>query len=273
MVPKPLVNCRSRCCPRYGELWAGDTRRKLFANLIEYGEAMADRGRENAAVSMLTVTAPGCDRLPWAEDCSALGDHRHSGLIGCRVEVDAAARWNEAARIRWTEMHRSVMAWCRRRGLRPWVLSRVWEKQHRGVLHVHPVMAYTTTQQKLGADAYRARLQEVATDYDFGFIDRKRDLRHPRAAAAYLSAYFVTGKRGKMSLQESARSGQMPRSIVYVHGRLTRASGVTMRTLRKRRHTYVLVDQLRRCLEGQGVPDDVTTAYIEHKIFGAPLLL
>lgn len=32
-----------------------------------------------------------------------------------------------------------------------------------------------------------------------------------KASAAYLSGYFVKGKRGKLSLTETVKSGEMPR--------------------------------------------------------------
>jgi len=49
--------CRSRKCPEYSHIWAGDQRQKLFRNL----EAFAG----NVLIS--AVTAPGADQLPWDE--------------------------------------------------------------------------------------------------------------------------------------------------------------------------------------------------------------
>jgi hypothetical protein len=40
-------------------------------------------------------------------------------------------------------------------------MARVWEMQARGVLHVHPVLAYGTARQKAGGRAYLARLAVV----------------------------------------------------------------------------------------------------------------
>ena len=68
--------CRSRRCPEYGPVWAGDQRQKLFRNL----ETL--RGD----ILLSAVTAPGADELPWDEQaCAALGEHKHSGKLGCRV--------------------------------------------------------------------------------------------------------------------------------------------------------------------------------------------
>jgi hypothetical protein len=56
-----------------------------------------------------------------------------------------------------------------------------------------------------------------------------------KAPAAYLSAYFVTGERNKITLQESVPIARMPRSIVHVSTSLTQTTGITMRELRFRR--------------------------------------
>jgi hypothetical protein len=73
--------CRSRRCPEYGLIWAGDQRQKLFRNLEALG----------GEILLGAVTAPGGDRLPWDEArCAALGDHKHSGRLGCRVDERAA---------------------------------------------------------------------------------------------------------------------------------------------------------------------------------------
>jgi len=70
--------CRRRTCPGYAPLWAGDQRRKLFENLSAY---------DGEKVVVLAVTAPGAGQLPWDEEhCAGLGNHRHSGKLGCRVD-------------------------------------------------------------------------------------------------------------------------------------------------------------------------------------------
>ncbi len=123
------------------------------------------------------------------------------------------------------------------------LLARVWELQARGVLHVHPVLGYATAAQMAGARAYLARLAGLAPKYGFGFVDSKRErvkAMAAQAAAAYLSSYFVKGKRGKTALWESVRSPSMPRSIIHVSTKLTMHTGCTMRALRLKRALYVL---------------------------------
>jgi hypothetical protein len=237
-LPEPLTRCRRRSCPGYAPLWAGDQRRKLFVNLGHYAEVQpVDR---KPSVVLLTVTAPGADALPWDEHhCRGLGEHRHSGTLGCRVRSSPARDWNAAAAGRWRDLHRAAYVRCRREGLRPHLLTRVWEMQHRGVLHVHPVLAFTTPGDRRAARRYVAHLAELAPSFGFGFVDRKLQPMHARAAAAYLSAYFVTGRREKAQLHQSVMHPAMPRSIVHVSTRLTRATGCTMRRLRLHRFVHV----------------------------------
>jgi hypothetical protein len=223
--------CRSRRCPEYGKVWAGDQRQKLFRNLeVLPGDIL-----------LSAVTAPGADRLGWDESvCAALGEHEHSGHLGCRVDAREAGRWNRTAADRWRRLHRRAYQETVRQVGRGsvWMVARVWEMQARGVLHVHPVLAYGTALQKAGARRYLARLAELAPKYGFGFVhsDPRRVKPQPAAnAAAYLSSYFVKGKRGKETLWESARSPAMPRSIVHVSVKLTQRTGCTMRLLRLKR--------------------------------------
>jgi hypothetical protein len=84
----PGKRCRSRRCLEYGLIWAGDQRQKLFRNL----DALPGE------ILLGAVTAPGAAELPWGEGaCSCLGDHKHSGRLGCRVDEAKARQWNESA--------------------------------------------------------------------------------------------------------------------------------------------------------------------------------
>ena len=150
--------------------------------------------------------------------------------------------WNETAPDRWRRLHRRAYQDAVRQAGKGsvWLVARVWEMQCRGVLHVHPVLGLTTAAQRAGARAYLERLAELAQHCGFGFIERKPKPRPAVNAAAYLSAYFVRGGRAKATLSESARSGQMPRSIVHVSVRLTQATGCTMRLLRFARMVWAV---------------------------------
>jgi hypothetical protein len=110
------------------------------------------------------------------------------------------------------------------------------------MLHVHPVVGASSASERAAADVYQDELAERAARHGFGYVDRKRAIANPTAAAAYLSSYFVAGKKGKMTLREAVTSGRMPVSIVYVAPELSQASGITMRSLRLRRYLWRLDD-------------------------------
>ncbi|MBA3432104.1 MAG: hypothetical protein H0U16_11580 [Actinobacteria bacterium] len=103
---------------------------------------------------------------------------------------------------------------------------------------MHPVFAFSTPAEKVAARAYMRHLAELAPRYGFGNVERKLRPMEAKSAAAYLSSYFVTGKKGKEALQNSVRSRSMPRSIVHLSSRLTPAPGCTMRELRFRRYVW-----------------------------------
>lgn len=232
---------RARDCPGYSELWAGDVRVKIFAALRAYADEVSDQVQPQ--VRLLTVTAPGQEAgLDWDEDlCAHLGEHRHSGPLGCRVREAPAAAWNHLAPTWWRTLHHEAsQATLRRTGRRPRLLIRPWELQQRGMLHVHPVVGYSTPSERQAADIYVEELVARAPANGFGHVDRKTAIADPVAAAAYLSSYFVAGKKGKLTLRESVTSGRMPRSIVYVQPELSRRSGVTMRSLRLKRYLWRL---------------------------------
>jgi len=193
--------CRRRTCPGYGRIWAGDQRRKQFVNLGHYGDTQPCDVQ--AQVVLGAVTAPGVEDLPWGTDhCAAIGEHQCSGLLGCRVSAEAATEWNRSAPKRWRDLHRQATIRCNRAGLRPWLLARVWEEQRRGVLHVHPVFAFSTPAEKTAARTYMRHLAELAPRYGFGNVERKLRPMEAKAAAAYLSSYFRHRKEGERGAAE-----------------------------------------------------------------------
>jgi hypothetical protein len=152
---------------------------------------------EGASVRLGAITAPGQSDLPWNRaHCEPLGEHTCSGALGCRVDPDAAKAWNATASERWSRLNRTAYQRVQRElGIKPWVLTRVFEMQLRGVLHVHPVLAYGTYAERRAADRYLDLVDELGPHYGFGYSERKRRVMPALAAAAYLSAYFVTGKK------------------------------------------------------------------------------
>jgi hypothetical protein len=88
-------------------------------------------------IVLSAVTAPGADELPWDESvCVGLGEHKHSGKLGCRVDRVEARAWNESAADRWRRLHRrAYQDTVKRVGKGSvWLVARVWEMQARGVL-------------------------------------------------------------------------------------------------------------------------------------------
>jgi hypothetical protein len=109
-------------------------------------------------------------------------------------------------------LHRRAYQAVRRHGVRCRLLVRAFERQRRGVLHVHPVLGFATPAERHAAHLYAGYLETFAPTYGFGFTERRLRKLSSKAAAAYLSTYFVTGKKGKESLHESVMAPDMPRS-------------------------------------------------------------
>jgi len=142
-------------------------------------------------------------------------------------------------------------------GHRAYLVSRVWEIQARGALHLHALLGYSTPRERASAALYATELAGRAQRHGFGQIDRSESLRSVTAAAAYLAGYFANGKGAKMALTESVTRTEMPRSIAYVRPQLSQHSGLTMQSLRLRRYLWhrigsdglLLVGYLRISLE------------------------
>jgi hypothetical protein len=201
-------------------------------------------------VSISAVTAPGVDVLPWDEaHCAGLGEHRHSGLLGCRVQSDPALAWSgrggRLVRERWRKLNSAArVATQRQTGCAPVLLLRVWQLQARGVWHVHPVVGWRTAREKHAARVYLDALARLAPSFGFGHVERRLDGRPGEAAAGYLSKYLIRGKRGEsIDLDVTVMSEGM-RSVVYARPELTQASGLNMRELRYRRFVWAVAGGL-----------------------------
>ena len=225
-----MRTCKRRNCPRCGVNWARDWRRVMAINLA------AKRG----SVALVSITAPGEDRLPWDEaHCmgpqaeGGLGrlPHRHKGPAGCRVQQRAAREWADTCTWRWSRL-RNAATLATRRALRnelsgelgpsPVLLERVWEPQKRGVPHLHLVLGFSTGAERAAAHAFVDELARLAPDYDFGFVDRKLEPITAEDAARYLSSY-LTGRNSKKkgSIRENIANPIMPTSLVWITPALT----------------------------------------------------
>ena len=153
-------SCKKRDCPVCGVRWARDWRRAMEINLEAH----------EGQLLLITLTAPGADRLPWdLGHCSHRPDRECSGKLGCRVQQRAAREWNDVAPWKWARLRNAArMATERTVGVKPRILERVWEPQKRGVAHLHVVLGYGR-RERLAARVFLVHLARLAREYDFGF--------------------------------------------------------------------------------------------------------
>ncbi|HEV2924849.1 MAG TPA: hypothetical protein VGW98_12495 [Solirubrobacteraceae bacterium] len=166
-------------------------------------------------MALVTVTAPGQDRLPWD---------------GYRCYDYALKPWNESAPVRWRKLHQAALKRARREakrlGVEWFVLAQVWQEQKRGALHRHLLVPMASLDEHRVSAVYVAALHELSGEHDFGYVDRKLELRSPEKAAGYLARYIAS---------ELAMCRNLPGHVVEVSRRLTARTGCTMRTLRRAR--------------------------------------
>lgn len=231
-IPEGVVRCSSRTCPEFAPTWARDTRRRLFENL-----------RTIPLSVMFSVTAPGADLFPFdARWCSHPADARCSGRTGCRVNPEAARAFNQKAGRWWSELNRVAKQRAdRATGFKGGIAARVWEKQKRGLAHLHGVVPVSTPEELAWAKVYVDALVELAPSKGFGFVDGWHKIGRKFwpgvQAAAYLSSYFV-GSAKKAKLTENVMDGDLPRLVVFVARRLTSSTRCTMRNLRVARTVW-----------------------------------
>lgn len=222
-------SCGRRDCIGYVDTWLRDNRVRLLENLHSH------RGR----MVMTTITAPS---LGWDErHCRALGAHKHSGALGCRVDRKRAVAWNRDAATRLSALHKAAYQRvyrqvgpraCRR-------LAYVPELQLRGVVHWHVILAFETPRERRAVRLYVTYLHDLARNYGYGFVDRKLRAEAVGKVANYVSKY-LTKQRGTAGLRELVLRGEAPKRAVYVALSLTAVTRCTMRNLRRRRYIWVV---------------------------------
>lgn len=253
-IPEGVRRCSARTCPEFAPIWARDTRRRLLENL-----------RIVRLTVMFSVTAPGADLYPFdPQFCSHRPGTRCSGSSGCRVNPEMARAFNLRAGGWWSELHRAAKVRAdRATGHKGKLLARVWEKQRRGLAHVHGVIAVSTPTERAWAEGYVSALRDLAPRKGFGFVDGWHKIGRKfwpgEQAGAYLSSYFVRGQGRKAPITENVLDGDLPRLAVFVGRDLTRRSGCTMRNLRLCRRLWAwrkgLVEQ-----HGLEEPELITVA-------------
>jgi hypothetical protein len=211
----------------------------LFVNLEQLKQSV-----------MFSVTAPGADLYPFDPQlCSHPPGERCSGRRGCRVNPEAAKAFNAHAGKWWSELHRAAKVRAdRATGIKGKLAARVWEKQKRGLAHLHGVISVESPAHVRWAEAYVTALREMSPRYGFGFVDGWHKVGRrfwPGAqAAAYLSSYFAGGRGRKMAITENVLANDLPRLVVFVGRDLTTRSGCTMRSLRHARRLWASRERL-----------------------------
>jgi hypothetical protein len=139
-------------------------------------------------------------------------------------------------------MHRRAVQVVRRKlDVRSPVLAGVWQMQARGVLHLHLVMAFDPADQP-ASRLYVATLRGLVREWGFGFIDARdrsgktgrATVLEPHRAAGYLSRYLGESSQ----LAQAIALKDRPRRLIWISSRLTGATHVTMRRLRRVRHLW-----------------------------------
>lgn len=168
------------------------------------------------------------------------------------VTDEHVAIWNVQAPVNWTLLHAHVQKLVRRDlGYGASLLAWVWEKQARGALHKHFLLGVGTARERHAATCYLRHMDALRAEYGFGFMDRGRRVAGQGAtrrlrdmtglhAARYVAKYLMKrGQEGDYEVLELVKHRDVPPLVVYVSGRLTARTGITMRWLRERRFLHV----------------------------------
>jgi len=102
-----------------------------------------------------------------------------------------ANAFNRAAGRWWSELHRVAKVRAdRATGIKGKLLARVWEKQKRGLAHVHGLLDVSTPANRTWSEAYVNALCELAPSKGFGFVDGWAKIGHRSRAGAQAGAIF-----------------------------------------------------------------------------------
>jgi hypothetical protein len=205
-TPDPFTgsNCKRRRCSHCGKGWVASWEAITRLNIGALG------GR----VVLISLTAPGADRLPW----SCAKDHRHAGSRGCRVKSDDADVWAEHAPDNWRRLRDAARLAVKRADLptAALVLERVWEPQQRGVPHLHVVTGARTPLELAAAERFHAELMARAPEYGFGPQLHVTRPMEAREAARYLAGYLLGRSRKKGTIRANLGDPRMPSSLIWI---------------------------------------------------------
>ena len=222
-------SCKKRTCSICGLVWAKDWRVVLFANLKHLG----------GFVMLSSVTPPGKEALPGTRGTarmSAPTSMIRSGL----VVVSTRTPWRSGP----TTPRRGGNDFTTPHGTRSSGGTAVpaVDPACVGAAEARPGARASGVQRAdtRGRRCSRRRTSRSSAGcarHGFGFVGRKRGVSQQvmaaDRAAAYLSSYFVTGKREKATLAENAKDPNLPRLLIWLTPTLTRQTGMTMRSRRR----------------------------------------
>lgn len=205
--PNPFngARCRRRGCPCCGPGWVRSWEAITKLNI----------GALGGEVMLITITAPGADRLPWS--CGR--EHRHSGARGCRVKDDYADQWAAHAPEQWKRLRDAARKAVKAAGLptAALVLERVWEPQKRGVPHLHVVAGARTPVERMAAERFHFELHRLAPDYGFGEQLHVTKPMTAEAAARYLAGYLLGRSAKKGTIRDNLADERMKRySLIWI---------------------------------------------------------
>ena len=205
-TPHPFrgARCKRRGCPCCGPGWVRSWEAITRINI----------GALGGSVVLITITAPGADRLPW----SCEHDHHHAGARGCRVKADYADVWAEHAPENWRRLRDAARLAVKRAGLptAALVLERVWEPQKRGVPHLHVVAGARSPVEQAAAERFHAELVRLAPEYGFGAQLHVTKPMTGAEAARYLAGYLLGRSRRKGTIRDNLADPRMPRSLIWI---------------------------------------------------------
>ena len=156
-------------------------------------------------IVMTTITAPS---LPWDEDlCRPLGEHRHSGALGCMS--------SEGTRLLGIRTRLSGSRHCTRRRISAstgrWALGHAVVSRTPGAAAARcRALACSArlrdSARTKGGSPVRPHLHQLASEYEYGFVDRKLKAEPAGKAARYLSKY-LTKRDGRRVCGSSSCGG------------------------------------------------------------------
>jgi hypothetical protein len=264
--------CKRRDCPGYAPVYLRDQAIRLRENLAAW----------EGKTCLVTLTAPGADRLPWDPGNCPEGEHRCSGKLGCRVQWHAAAEWNSKVTKQLGDLVKAARERTRRKHGedRVIVLAYVCEAQQRGVFHPHIVLGYKTAADRAALETFRDALRRLRGQYGFGvglrgsFDGGKPDRFSGTDAGRYISKYLRPdgAKHSFVPLLEGVakitpRDPETGRHVVlvrpvYVAPRLTRLTGITMGFLRFCRWVFM-------AFKVEHTRNELLVMYRLRRVFGA----